>query len=143
MKILLIDTCGATGSIALEDTDLSLTIVASASLPGRTASERLVPMIKDLAEHAGITLPSLDAVAVVHGPGSFTGVRVGLSAAKGLCRCWRSRVSPCLPISPSRRSAQAFTLSSTQVAASFTTVYTPTETASAKLWSPVKNSTLR
>lgn len=85
MKILLIDTCGATGSVALADTDLSLTIVASASLPGRTASERLVPMIKHLAEHAGITLPSLDAVAVVHGPGSFTGVRVGLSAAKGLC----------------------------------------------------------
>lgn len=85
MKILLIDTCGATGSVALADTDSESVVVASATLPGRTASERLVPAIKDLAARGGIGLPSLDAVAVVHGPGSFTGVRVGLSAAKGLC----------------------------------------------------------
>src|SRR6266702_900030 len=85
MKILLIDTCGATGSVALADTNLSPAIVFNASLPGRTASERLVAAIKDLAGRAGIPLQTLDAVAVVHGPGSFTGVRVGLSAAKGLC----------------------------------------------------------
>jgi tRNA threonylcarbamoyladenosine biosynthesis protein TsaB len=84
MKILIIDTCGTTGSVALADTDRQPSIVASASLPGRTASERLVPAIKHLAERAAIGLQSLDAVAVVHGPGSFTGVRVGLSAAKGL-----------------------------------------------------------
>jgi tRNA threonylcarbamoyladenosine biosynthesis protein TsaB len=85
MKILLIDTCGATGSIALADTAHSPAIVAAASLPGRTASERLVPTIRDLAARAGLALRSLDALAVVDGPGSFTGVRVGLSAAKGLC----------------------------------------------------------
>jgi tRNA threonylcarbamoyladenosine biosynthesis protein TsaB len=79
MKILLIDTCGATGSVALADESA---VVASATLPGRTASERLVPAIRDLTADS---LPSLDAVAVVHGPGSFTGVRVGISAAKGLC----------------------------------------------------------
>jgi len=82
MKLLLIDTCGATGSVALAE---ATTILASASLPGRTASERLVATIKDLAERAGVPLQSLDAIGVVHGPGSFTGVRVGLSAAKGLC----------------------------------------------------------
>jgi tRNA threonylcarbamoyladenosine biosynthesis protein TsaB len=81
MKILIIDTCGASGTIALVD---ATAVVASASLPGRTASERLVPTIKDLAASARITLQSLGAVVVVHGPGSFTGVRVGLSAAKGL-----------------------------------------------------------
>jgi tRNA threonylcarbamoyladenosine biosynthesis protein TsaB len=85
MKILLIDTCGAAGSVALADTDREPAVVTSATLPGRTASERLVPTIKDLAASAHIALPSLDAIAVVHGPGSFTGVRVGLSAAKGLC----------------------------------------------------------
>lgn len=78
MKILLIDTCGATGSVALTGP----AVPTSVTLPGRTASERLVPAIRDLA---GSGLGSLDAIAVVHGPGSFTGVRVGLAAAKGLC----------------------------------------------------------
>jgi len=82
MKILIIDTCGSTGSIALAD---GSAIVGSVSLPGRTASERLVATIKDLAASTGVGLQSLDAVVAVHGPGSFTGVRVGLSAAKGLC----------------------------------------------------------
>lgn len=82
MKILILDTCGATGSLALAD---SGTVLATATLPGRTASERLVPAIRDLAANAGVNLHSLNAIAVVHGPGSFTGVRVGLSAAKGLC----------------------------------------------------------
>jgi len=82
MTILLIDTCGATGSVAFAGT---AGIVATATLPGRTASERLVPVIRDLAIRAGSTLQSLDAIAVVNGPGSFTGVRVGLAAAKGLC----------------------------------------------------------
>jgi tRNA threonylcarbamoyladenosine biosynthesis protein TsaB len=82
MKILIIDTCGASGTIALAD---ATAVVASASLPGRTASERLVPTIKDLAASVHLELQSLGALVVVHGPGSFTGVRVGLSAAKGLC----------------------------------------------------------
>jgi tRNA threonylcarbamoyladenosine biosynthesis protein TsaB len=82
LKILLIDTCGATGSLALADSTRPLAVAA---LPGRSAAERLVPAIHSLAVQAGIALHSLDAVAVVHGPGSFTGVRVGLSAAKGLC----------------------------------------------------------
>jgi tRNA threonylcarbamoyladenosine biosynthesis protein TsaB len=82
MRTLLIDTCGTTGTVALAE---AAEILASATLPGRTASERLVPAIRDLAARANLALPSLQAIAVVHGPGSFTGVRVGLSAAKGLC----------------------------------------------------------
>jgi tRNA threonylcarbamoyladenosine biosynthesis protein TsaB len=85
MKILLIDTCGATGSVAVAEADRSPAILATESLPGRTASERLVPTIKELAARSEIGLQALEAVVVVHGPGSFTGVRVGLSAAKGLC----------------------------------------------------------
>ena len=82
MNLLLIDTCGATGSLALAD---SARPPAVATLPGRSAAERLVPAIHSLVSGSGLNLGQLDAVAVVHGPGSFTGVRVGLSAAKGLC----------------------------------------------------------
>jgi tRNA threonylcarbamoyladenosine biosynthesis protein TsaB len=85
MKILLIDTCGATGSAALADSERLPAGLASTRLPGRTASERLVPAIKELAAISAVGLDALDAVVVVSGPGSFTGVRVGLSAAKGLC----------------------------------------------------------
>jgi tRNA threonylcarbamoyladenosine biosynthesis protein TsaB len=84
MKLLLIDTCGTTGSIALAETAPEPALLASALLPGRTASERLVPAINSLFIERGETLQSLGAIAVVHGPGSFTGVRVGLAAAKGL-----------------------------------------------------------
>ncbi len=85
MKILLIDACGAGGSVAFADTASDPISVVSATLPSRTASERLLSTVKDLAAENGIALASLGAIAVVHGPGSFTGVRIGLSAAKGLC----------------------------------------------------------
>lgn len=81
MKILLIDTCGETGSVSLADTGTEPATVYTASLPGRTASERLLAVIRDLAAPLG----SLEVIVVVYGPGSFTGVRVSLSAAKGLC----------------------------------------------------------
>jgi tRNA threonylcarbamoyladenosine biosynthesis protein TsaB len=85
MRLLLIDTSGASGSIALAETNGSPAIVGVATLPGRTASERLVPAVKDLLADQNAGMHSLGVIAVVHGPGSFTGVRVGVSAAKGLC----------------------------------------------------------
>ena len=84
MRILLIDTAGAEGSVALADTESSPVVVAREVLPGRTSSERLVPAVRRLLEERGWRLRDLGAVVVVHGPGSFTGVRVGVSAAKGL-----------------------------------------------------------
>ena len=84
MRILLIHTAGGEGSVALADTEAEGAIVATEVLPGRTSSERLVPAVRRLMEERGWRLGELAAVVVVHGPGSFTGVRVGLSAAKGL-----------------------------------------------------------
>ncbi|WP_263384120.1 tRNA (adenosine(37)-N6)-threonylcarbamoyltransferase complex dimerization subunit type 1 TsaB [Granulicella arctica] len=81
MKLLLIDTCGAEGSVALAE---GSQVLAAEVLPGRSASERLVPVIRLALEGQGLRLGELAAIVVVHGPGSFTGVRVGLSAAKGL-----------------------------------------------------------
>src|ERR1700722_11039982 len=84
MRVLLIHTSGVEGSVALADTELAVAIVAQEMLPGRSSSERLVPAVRRLLEAMGWRLGELAAIVVVHGPGSFTGVRVGLSAAKGL-----------------------------------------------------------
>lgn len=81
MKLLVIDTCGALASVALAEDGR---VVAQETLPGRSASERLLTVVRELLEGAGWRLEELAAIGVVHGPGSFTGVRVGVSAAKGL-----------------------------------------------------------
>jgi len=96
MRLLLIDTCGEQGSIALADTAVAETarIVATAQIPGRSASERLVATIRDLLIHTAWPLNTLDAIGVVNGPGSFTGVRVGLAAAKGLAEALAIPIHP-------------------------------------------------
>jgi tRNA threonylcarbamoyladenosine biosynthesis protein TsaB len=84
MRFLMIHTAGAEGSVALGDTEAAQSIVATEVLPGRTSSERLVPAVRRLMGVSGWKMSELAAVVVVHGPGSFTGIRVGVSAAKGL-----------------------------------------------------------
>ncbi len=84
MKFLLLNTCGAEGSLALADTGFAEPVVTLARMPGRTASERLVAVLRETMADAGWKLRDVAAIAVVTGPGSFTGVRVGLSVAKGL-----------------------------------------------------------
>jgi len=83
--LLGIDTCGGAGSIALaQRTSGGLTLVAEAEIAGKTYSALLVPKIKELLEAQQCSSQNLECVAVVNGPGSFTGIRVGLSTAKGL-----------------------------------------------------------
>jgi len=52
---------------------------------GLTHSRTLLPMAEELLASEGLTMRDIDAVAVAHGPGSFTGVRIGVATAKGLC----------------------------------------------------------
>ena len=83
--LLAIDTCGPVGSVALGWlAGESVEIVEQIELEGRNYSSTLVTAVADLLTHAGERLTALRAIVAVNGPGSFTGVRVGLSAVKGL-----------------------------------------------------------
>lgn len=83
--ILAIDTCGPTGSVALGRlAGRDLEILGQIELEGKTYSATLVAAVAELLNSTGTELRGLGGIVVVNGPGSFTGVRVGLSAVKGL-----------------------------------------------------------
>jgi tRNA threonylcarbamoyladenosine biosynthesis protein TsaB len=83
--LLALNTCGSTASIALGVADThDVKVLATAELAVRTYSARLIPEIAALLENQQATLLDVEAIVVVNGPGSFTGIRVGLSTAKGL-----------------------------------------------------------
>ena len=81
MKILVVDTCGGFGSVALAE---GSRVVAEKKIGGRRFAEELVPAVGELLSGAGLRVAELDVIGVVRGPGSFTGLRIGLSAVKGL-----------------------------------------------------------
>ncbi len=83
--LLAIDTCGSIGTIALARRDgAESTVVGTVELANKTFSAMLVPRLRELLESHRVSLPQIEAMIVVNGPGSFTGVRVGVSAVKGL-----------------------------------------------------------
>jgi tRNA threonylcarbamoyladenosine biosynthesis protein TsaB len=85
MILFTIDTSGKNGTIAIAQRDQQGTrVLASESLNGGQYSAELIPKFAMMLERLGLTKASVDAIAVVAGPGSFTGLRVGLAAAKGL-----------------------------------------------------------
>ena len=81
--ILLIDTAQEISTIALSDSGRVLFTVEN-SIINDTASW-LHPAVVRLLKAAGLNIRALEAVAVVAGPGSYTGLRVGMAAAKGFC----------------------------------------------------------
>jgi len=83
--LLSLNTCGSTASVALGVAGAQeVEILATASLAVRTYSARLIPEIAAMLESLHATPRDIEAIVVVNGPGSFTGIRVGLSTAKGL-----------------------------------------------------------
>jgi tRNA threonylcarbamoyl adenosine modification protein YeaZ len=84
MLVLAIDTALDACAAGVLDTN-SGQLIAHESLPmKRGHAEALMPLIARVIESADIAFPALDRVAVTTGPGSFTGLRVGLSAARGI-----------------------------------------------------------
>ncbi|HEY2856914.1 MAG TPA: tRNA (adenosine(37)-N6)-threonylcarbamoyltransferase complex dimerization subunit type 1 TsaB [Terracidiphilus sp.] len=83
--VLGMDTCGTSGSVALARlSGNGVQVLGEATLEGRSYAATLVAAISDLLETHTLTLREVGCLVVTSGPGSFTGVRVGLSAAKGL-----------------------------------------------------------
>ena len=84
MLILAIDTALDACSAGILDTDAGKLIAQESQAMKRGHAEALMPLIARVIKGAGIAFASLDRIAVTTGPGSFTGLRVGLSAARGI-----------------------------------------------------------
>ncbi len=88
--LLAIDTSGGMGSLALAEvasrelTGAEPVLRATAELAPRSFSTALLPELRTMLQTAGLRLRDLTGLVVVSGPGSFTGIRIGLSTAKAL-----------------------------------------------------------
>lgn len=94
MKILALETSATAASVAVCD-DEAL-IAQSFQRTGLTHSATLMPMVESMLNNTKITMNDIDLIAVAAGPGSFTGLRIGVSAAKGLA--W-AEDKPCASVS--------------------------------------------
>ncbi|MBQ4506235.1 MAG: tRNA (adenosine(37)-N6)-threonylcarbamoyltransferase complex dimerization subunit type 1 TsaB [Firmicutes bacterium] len=93
MLILSIDTTGPLCSCALYDENEVRLVVNKTDY---SHLEEIAPMISALMEEAGKAPSELDAIAVSRGPGSFTGVRIGMATAKAVAQIWKKPIV-CVP----------------------------------------------
>ncbi|MFO1111562.1 MAG: tRNA (adenosine(37)-N6)-threonylcarbamoyltransferase complex dimerization subunit type 1 TsaB [Bradyrhizobium sp.] len=84
MLILAIDTALDACAASVLDTDRNQVIALESTAMKRGHAEALMPMVARVMKQSGIGFADLDRIAATTGPGSFTGLRVGLSAARGI-----------------------------------------------------------
>lgn len=94
MIVLAIDTALDACAVALAEG--AVVRIAKSEAMQRGQAERLAPMVREVMQEAGVAFSALDRIAVTTGPGSFTGVRVGLSFARALALALDK---PCLGVS--------------------------------------------
>lgn len=80
-KILAVDTATENCSVALK---VGSDVIARCEMAPREHTTKILPMVDSVLAEAGLTLNQLDALAFGRGPGSFTGVRIGIGIAQGL-----------------------------------------------------------
>ncbi len=103
MKILAIESSALTASVAICEDERPIAEMTLQT--GNTHSDTLLPMTEQLLAHAGLTVQDIDLFAVPAGPGSFTGIRIGVSLIKGLAF---DSGKPC--VGPSSLEAMAYNL---------------------------------
>lgn len=82
MIILALDTTAVTATVALLDDE---NVLGVSSIHNKlTHSEKLLPMIDELLKNSGYTIDDVELIGVSKGPGSFTGVRIGIATVKGI-----------------------------------------------------------
>ena len=82
MKILALDSSAKTASAAITDSEQ---LISEAFVnAGLTHSETLLPMVDSVLSLARLTMADIDGCVITDGPGSFTGIRIGIAAVKGL-----------------------------------------------------------
>ena len=94
MTILALETTAKAASCAVLREGMPLAAAWQAT--GLTHSRTLMPMVEDMLKNSELTLTDMDAIAVAAGPGSFTGLRIGIAAVKGLA--WAAE-KPCVGVS--------------------------------------------
>lgn len=115
MKILGIETSAVTASCALCEIGEAPRVIASGSLhTDQVHSKTLIPFMEAMLKGAGVSLPAVDAFAVSVGPGSFTGLRIGVSAVKGMAYALGK---PCRAVSSLLGLAYQFTVTDAVICA--------------------------
>ncbi len=95
MVLLGIDTSGKSGGITLAQGDqASWRLLETSVIAGGTFSAQLVPTLATMLQRHGLKAAEIDGFAPITGPGSFTGLRVGLSAVKGLAEVLKKPIAP-------------------------------------------------
>ena len=101
--ILCIETATEVCSVALCSNGIILSLQEEKE--GRSHASKLTPLIENTFKHAGTEMNSLDAVAVSMGPGSYTGLRIGVSVAKGIAYALKK---PLIAVSTLRAMSEGF-----------------------------------
>ena len=92
MLVLGIDTSGKNASAALFDSEKEIFLAQTSLYTQKTHSQVIMPMVREIIEQSGFEMSDIDMVAAANGPGSYTGLRIGVAAVKAMafalnCKC--------------------------------------------------------